>query len=175
MPSIRRRVRYGKVQKVQQGIQITGSSSGSGAGFVMRKRVRYLCFGLLLIVLLYFVVDFLNQRSRQKSECKIRQIKLTYIQKGITEYINRGNSTPDNLYIYCNEIGCCSQLLRWSGLDDGDYDSILNNPDLFEQQVAYSILKDNKRWYVREKQAGHYFKDVFVIDDNGNMYVVKEY
>ncbi len=32
MPSIKRRVRYGKVQKIQQAIQITGTSAGSGAG-----------------------------------------------------------------------------------------------------------------------------------------------
>ena len=142
----------------------------------MSKKTIGVLVTLCFVILLANVIGYLNRYSRKMSEIKYRKIKLQVWHAGINQYLIQNPIKPEclNLFRFCVD----SENIPYTKISMGsEYEQateLLNDPNLFEKEVPYQLLKCNNDWYVMETKGGYYYRQRLMIDKNAHIYIIQD-
>jgi hypothetical protein len=142
----------------------------------MRRRYKYALYGISILATLYIAATFLHKASFSRSEYRFRVFKLWVWRTKMMEHVEHAHAVPDRLYDYCVSVNGVwytkVSILNSEHRDTQDVQRILGSPTEFEAEVEYELLKGGTGWYIKEKNGGHYFKDMLMVDCRGTIYTV---
>lgn len=147
----------------------------SRKGWLMKKTL------IISLALVFVCVSFLalhgyvRRRSLEYTAYRHRKYKLLHWHKELVKYLEAGNSVPATLHGYCSDVG----RIWFSEVTFGnpgyiDEEMLLGDPEAFEAQVKYSLLRSRKGWFIREDETGRYFRKMLMIDEKAKIYILEK-
>lgn len=129
---------------------------------------------ILILILLLYLFDKLNTNAYILTELSVRVERLNSWHYGLCDYIKK-NKLPDNLYDYCKQVNDipCSKV-RLGDHSRYDVEPLLNNPALFHEEIEYELFKSTSGWIIKETRGGTFYKDILMIDQQGQIYMAKK-
>jgi len=141
----------------------------------MSKHLKVAIVIMLTIIALFFLFSTLTDYNMMHDELELRKVKLQYWHKNITKHIKEGSPIPNSLYEYCSIVQRI-WFVETSivGPSCTDIESLLENPDLFNEKVEYSFYKGSDQWFLKESKGGYYSKTLLMINSQGVIYKLEE-
>ena len=139
----------------------------------------------MFLILVYVLLCLINSRLGfpDSKYVLIKRIEhLVKWRQGVIHYIEDNNMTPKNLfdvYSYCSDnkkdVDLHLTILPIASLEESllKKDMILENREVFCENIDYEIVHSKNKWFVREKKAyPRYFgeSEFLMVDSKCNIY-----
>ncbi|MEN6306342.1 MAG: hypothetical protein ABFD91_01195 [Anaerohalosphaeraceae bacterium] len=135
------------------------------------KEKLFVC-GLICFTAVGFIFAKLHHNGSVMAERGGRICNLQVWRQDLMEYLEQ-HDRPDSLYAYCCALGDIPYQKMLSGHETKDTGELLSDPNLFGAEVEYAFYSNPQGWCIIEKGEGFYCRDLFMIDDQGNVYQMK--
>jgi len=141
------------------------------------KKIIVAVIIIVLAVFFNFIWDQIRVDSRIHSNIVLRKFVLEKYYSNIIEYYRVNECIPESFYEVCktnNEIlyPYVNSISSVEGRFQGEV--LINDPNLFEREVEYVLIKNQKKWFLMERNGGHFYKGRLMIDDQGNCYKIEK-